>query len=210
MITGVVLAGGRSQRMGGGCKPLHHLNGKPLVAHVFDRLSHQCSPVLISANTNQEVFEEFGEVVEDKRPDFPGPLAGILAAMAWVKQNKPECQWLMSVAGDTPFIPLDLIHRLHQEAMGEKSLLAVAASQGRIHPVNALWSLSIFDKLAHMLFCEDQRRLGDIIVHFSAAKVEWDTHPIDPFYNINTMSDMEQAETFLKRANIPIRIENLH
>src|SRR5262245_40818883 len=96
-VTGVILAGGQSRRMGGGDKGLLHLAGKPMLAHVVGRLAPQVGRMVINANGNPERFARFGlPVVADSVPDFAGPLAGVLAGMHWSRANAPAARWIVT------------------------------------------------------------------------------------------------------------------
>src|SRR5665213_1048945 len=100
--AGVILAGGRSQRMGGRDKALLPLAGKPLLAHVVDRLAGQVAPVVINANGDPSRFDEFRlPTTSDTIPGFVGPLAGIVSGMQWARRNAPRATHILSVAADT-------------------------------------------------------------------------------------------------------------
>ena len=108
-----VLAGGQATRMQGEDKGLLELNGKPLLEHVLDRLRSQVSTIYISVNRQPQHYQAYGwPVISDKLDGFLGPLAGIHAAML-----ASQCEWLLTVPVDCPFIPKDLLHRLAQAAI---------------------------------------------------------------------------------------------
>src|SRR4051812_36851364 len=111
---GVVLAGGLARRMGGGDKPLRSIGDRSILARVVERVAPQCDELIVNANGDAGRFAAFGlPVVADDVADFPGPLAGILAALDWTAAARPGCDWVVSVAGDCPFLPRDLVARLH-------------------------------------------------------------------------------------------------
>jgi molybdenum cofactor guanylyltransferase len=111
--VGIVLAGGKSSRMGGGDKCLLPLAGKPILAYVIERLKPQVAELIISANGHPARFSAFGlRVVEDRLGFYSGPLAGILAGLEWARTNRPESRFAITAAGDTPFLPTDLVSRL--------------------------------------------------------------------------------------------------
>src|SRR3569623_807946 len=106
---GLILAGGLARRMGGGDKALKPRAGRPILAHVIERLRGQCDALLLNANGDPARLAEFGlPVVADSVLDFAGPLAGVLAGLDWVAEHRPQTEWLLSAAADTPFIPGDL------------------------------------------------------------------------------------------------------
>ena len=146
--AGVVLAGGLARRMGGGDKPLREIAGKTILARVIARLAPQCECLVLSANGDPERFASFGlPVIADGAKDYPGPLAGILAALDWAAANRPTAAWIVSAPGDCPFLPRDLVVRLREAVIAEDAELAVAASQGQSHPVIGLWNVALRDAL---------------------------------------------------------------
>ena len=131
-IIGVLLAGGRSSRFGGGDKCLSALAGKPLLAHAIERFKPQVETLLLNANGDARRFARFGlKVIADyaspRIGEFAGPLAGVLAGMEWTRAHRPEARFLVTAATDTPFFPLDLVARLVEAGDG----LAVAQSAER-------------------------------------------------------------------------------
>ena len=130
-IFGVILAGGQARRLGGGDKALKALGGKPLLAHVIERLMPQVSDIVINANGNPARFDGFGQpVVADTVEGFVGPLAGVLAGMEWVAANAPGCEWIVTVATDAPFFPEDLVARLSEAVADDAADMACAESGG--------------------------------------------------------------------------------
>jgi molybdopterin-guanine dinucleotide biosynthesis protein A len=111
-VVGVLLAGGKSSRMGGGDKCLRVLGGKPILTRIIERLQPQVSEIVINANGDPARFDAFGlPVVSDSVAGYQGPLAGVHAALEWVKANRPGVEHVVTVATDTPFFPADLVHR---------------------------------------------------------------------------------------------------
>lgn len=192
---GLLLAGGLARRMGGGDKPLHTIAGRSMLAHVIERLSSQCSGLLLNANGDPVRFADYGlPIIADDVPDFAGPLAGILAGLDWLATNRPETEWLVSVAADTPFIPRDLVARLHAAREEAGVPLACAASGGRTHPVIGLWPVSLRQDLRHALMVEDERKVSRWAARHGVAMAEWPAEPVDPFFNANQPDDLAEAE----------------
>ena len=192
---GVLLAGGLARRMGGGDKPMRTIGGRTILERVIARLSPQCSGLILNANGDPARFAAFGlEVVADDVPGFPGPLAGILAALDWTAANRPEIEWVLSAAGDCPFLPSDLVARLHEARDREQAQLAVAASAGQSHPVIGLWPVSLRDALRQALVVEDIRKIDRWTARYPLATVSWPIAPLDPFFNANTVEDIAEAE----------------
>jgi molybdenum cofactor guanylyltransferase len=194
-IPGVLLAGGLARRMGGGDKPMRRIGGSPLLERVIARLQPQCDGLILNANGDPARFAGFGlPVIADTVENFPGPLAGILAALDWTAIHRPGISLVLSAAADCPFLPRDLVTRLHQALVKENAQLAVAASDGQSHPVIGLWSVALRDELRHALMVEDVRNVGRWTARYRLATVTWQTQPIDPFFNANTMDDIAEAE----------------
>ncbi|WP_342727734.1 molybdenum cofactor guanylyltransferase MobA [Bradyrhizobium sp. B097] len=194
-IPGVLLAGGLARRMGGGDKPMRKIAGRTILQRVIDRLAPQCSGLIINANGDPTRFAAFGlPVVADDVADYPGPLAGILAALDWTAANRPDAKWVLSAAGDCPFLPRDLVARLEQARSARNAELAVASSGGQTHPVIGLWSVRLRNELRHALVVEDVRKIDRWTARYPLATVEWPSEPLDPFFNANTVEDIMEAD----------------
>ncbi|WP_186420426.1 molybdenum cofactor guanylyltransferase MobA [Bosea sp. CS1GBMeth4] len=192
---GLLLAGGLARRMGGGDKPLRTIAGRPILAHVVARLGPQCGGLLLNANGDPARFAEYGlPVAADSVPDFAGPLAGVLAGLDWLAANRPDTQWLVSVAADTPFIPRDLVARLHAAREAAGVPLACAASGGWTHPVIGLWPVALREALRHALIVEDERKIDRWTARHGVVAVEWPAAPVDPFFNANRPDDLAEGE----------------
>jgi molybdenum cofactor guanylyltransferase len=194
-IPGVLLAGGLARRMGGGDKPMRTIAGRTILERVITRLRPQCGELLLNANGDPVRFAAFGlPVIADGVADFPGPLAGILAALDWAAANRPDVKFVLSAAADCPFLPRDLVARLYAALEVENAELAVAASDGQSHPVIGLWSVSLREDLRHALVVEDVRKIDRWTARYKLATVTWPTTPLDPFFNANTMDDIAEAD----------------
>ncbi len=140
-------------------------------------------------------FAAFGlPVIADSVGEFPGPLAGILAALDWAAANRPNVSHILSAAADCPFLPRDLVARLHQARAEQNAQLAVAASDGQSHPVIGLWDVALREELRHALVVEDVRKIDRWTARYKLATVTWPATPLDPFFNANTMDDIAEAE----------------
>lgn len=197
-IPAMILAGGRATRMGGSDKPLLMLAGRPILAHVLDRLAPQAGPLALNANGDPRRFGGFGlPVRQDSRPGHPGPLAGVLAALDWAQELGAAS--VITVAGDTPFLPEDLVIRL-AAARGPQGLALAAsadsAGEMREHPVCALWPVALRDDLAATLD-RDERRVRAFALRHEPGLARWDSQPFDHFTNINTPEDLARAEARL-------------
>jgi molybdopterin-guanine dinucleotide biosynthesis protein A len=179
-ITGVILAGGQGRRMGGVDKGLQDLQGRPMVQWVLDRLAPQVGSVLINANRNLARYAGFGcPVLPDRIPDFAGPLAGLHAALA-----QAATPLILTVPCDSPFLPADLVPRLHAALMADQAELAVARAGGRVHRAFCLARRELLPKLDAFL-AAGGRKVGLWHDSLNVAEVDFDDEA-DAFDNINT------------------------
>lgn len=189
-ITGLVLAGGQGRRLGGRDKGLVMLGGKPLVAHVIDRLAAQVDAVLINANRHPAQYAPLGHpVVEDLRDDFPGPLAGIDAGLSRTAHGL-----LAVVPCDGPFLPDTLVARLYAAMRAEQAEIAVARAGGELQPVFALVRAELRAALTRFM-AGDDRRIAAWFRQHRLAVVDFDDE--SAFANLNTETDFAAAETRL-------------
>lgn len=200
-IAGIILAGGRASRMGGGDKCLRPLAGRPLLRHVIDRIQPRTDMLAISANGEAGRFAGFAlPVLADTIPGFVGPLAGVLAGMEWAADNNRAGR-LVSVAGDTPLFPADLVSRL-KEAAHDEATIVVAASGGRRHPVFALWPVALAPALRAFLTEGATYKASAFVERHKMAVVNFpmiepDGKAVDPFFNINTEEDLVLAQSMI-------------
>jgi molybdenum cofactor guanylyltransferase len=200
-VVGILLAGGKSSRMGGGDKCMRPLGGRPILAHIIERLKPQVSDMIINANGDIGRFARFGlPVTEDTVAGHAGPLAGVLAGLEWIKKNRPDIIYGVTVATDTPFFPTDLVQRF-LGVQGDRPALAVARSAEGVHPVIGLWPVTLADDIAKSLkhglhkvggFTEQH---GAVEVPFPPVKIGG--AEIDPFFNINRPEDLTKAEALM-------------
>jgi molybdopterin-guanine dinucleotide biosynthesis protein A len=192
---GLVLAGGLARRMGGGDKTLLKIGGETILERVLKRFRPQCSGVILNANGDSARFARFGlPVIADEIPDFAGPLAGILAGLDWAAEHRSEIEWLASVPGDCPFLPRDLVARLHAARRAGGSRLACAKSGEWRHPVAGLWPVALRADLRRALLEEGLHKIEIWTGRYSVAIAEWPDRPLDPFFNINRPEDLAEAE----------------
>jgi molybdopterin-guanine dinucleotide biosynthesis protein A len=181
--------------MGGGDKPMRSIAGKTILDRVIARLGPQCSALILNANGDPARFAGFGlPVIADSVADFPGPLAGILAALDWIAANRPDVKTVLSAAADCPFLPRNLVARLEEARAAQGAELAVAASGGQSHPVIGLWSVRLRGELRRALVEEDIRAVHRWTARYPLATVSWPTTPLDPFFNANTHEDIAEAD----------------
>jgi molybdenum cofactor guanylyltransferase len=197
-IAGVILAGGLSRRMGGGDKCLRPIGGRPILAHIIDRVRPQVGPLVLNANGDAARFAPFGlPVASDVVEGFAGPLAGVLTGMEWAARHAPECRWLASFASDAPFLPRDLVQRLAAAVADDKADLACAASGGQAHPVFGLWRVDLATVLRQALVDEQIHKVDRWTARYRLAQVDFPAAPVDPFFNANRPEDLAEAERLL-------------
>lgn len=199
-IPGVILAGGRSSRMGRN-KAIADLGGESLLARIKARISPQVSALALNADPDWP--ETLGlRLVPDTIPGKAGPLAGVLAALLDTAASHPQATYVVTVPIDSPFLPEDLVSRLAASLDGAQAI-AIASSQGRDHPVFGLWPVAIANDLENWLLDDEKRRMRDFLARHTVRRVEFEMiktsrGPLDPFFNINTPDDLKEAEQWLQ------------
>ena len=208
---GVILAGGQATRMGGGDKTLLELGGRPILAHVIDRLAPQVAGLALNANGDPARCARFDlPVLPDGIPGFAGPLAGVLAGLDWAAARGADR--IVTVAGDTPFFPRDLVRRLQETATGMTHPLVLAATpadpdmqtksksrSGLIrHPTFGLWPVTLRDDLRDAL-AGGLRKVVLWTQTHDGREALFDT-PGDPFFNVNTPGDLARARALPEAA----------
>lgn len=203
-VAGVILAGGLSRRMGGGDKGLAPLGAQSMLDFVIQRLRPQVQAIVLNANGDPARFASTGlPIVADTVEGFVGPLAGILAGMRWAQQAKPEATHILSVSSDAPFLPADLLIRLAAAIEPASSAIAIARSAGGLHPVIGLWPIQHAADLDGALRSGMRKvldwtdRHGTRPVDFPLLEIDGET--VDPFFNANTPSELDEARRLLAR-----------
>ena len=182
-ISGIVLAGGQGRRMGGVDKGLQTLRGRPMIEWVLERLSPQVAEVIINANQNIETYERYGQrVVRDEVGGFAGPLAGLHAGLKAAKHPL-----VVTVPCDSPFLPADLVSRLHESLRGD---LAVARTGDQPHPVFALMKREVRESLEAFL-ASGGRKIDAWYAALKVNEVSFDDEA-DAFRNINTLEELRR------------------
>src|SRR5437763_4146054 len=197
---GVVLAGGLARRMGGGDKARLRVGGRTILERVLARLKPQCAALILNANGDPTRFADTGlEIIPDSVPGFAGPLAGILAGLDWAAAHAPEGSDVVSVPGDSPFLPDDLVARLVSVRATAGTPLACARSGEWRHPVIGLWPVDLREDLRKALLEENMRKIETWTARHSVAIADWPATPVDPFFNVNTPADAAEAERIAKQ-----------
>ena len=188
---GAILAGGRGTRLGGVDKAGGMLAGVPMVIRVADRLTPQVDSLVLVRR--MAGYDDHGIAsIADGEFAGQGPLAGLLAALRHAAARGLDR--VLSVPTDTPFLPPDLHARLVQQA-GTHGV-AIAASAGRCHPVVGLWPNHAAARIEALLE-RGERRIGHLAAVMDARVAGWPADGVDPFFNVNTASDLAEAERLL-------------
>ena len=197
-ILGAILAGGKSKRMGKD-KLFLELNNKMLIEHTINKVEKYLKDIIIITNQKNEYFSKKNlTTVQDCIEGQLGPLVGILTAMKWAKENLKECSWIATFPCDTPFFPETIIKKFIENSKKKDSLLLCASSHGRKHNIFGLWSLDLYEKLKDDLINNKIRKVQDWTEKHKITNVEFDFKEYDPFFNINTLDDLEIAKKIVK------------
>src|SRR5262249_27484518 len=192
---GLVLAGGLARRMGGGDKALIKVGGVAILDRVLERLRGACQTIVLNANGDPARFARYGlPVIADSVPDFAGPLAGILAGLDWAAAHAPGTEWVVSVPGDCPFLPSDLVDRLHAVRVEAGTALACARWGDWRRPVVGPWRVAVRGDRRPALTVEDLRKIDSRTARHGVAIASWSDQPIDPFFNVNPPDDVATAD----------------
>jgi len=186
--------------MGGGDKARIRIGGLTILERVLARLRPHCRTLIINANGDPARFADTGlAVIPDGVPNFVGPLAGILAGLDWTAANAPDCTFVASAPGDCPFLPKDLVPRLHEARIAAGAPLACARSGDWSHPVVGLWPLTLREDLRRALTGEGLRKIDVWTARHGVGTAEWPDNPVDPFFNVNTPEDAARAEEIAEK-----------
>lgn len=195
-VLGLILAGGSSQRLGGGDKALQPLGQHSILHQICARLKPQVEHAVLSANSDPAFFKSFGHpVIDDGEWRNCGPLAGILAGCRYAQKHNYRS--VMSVAGDTPFYPQDLLQNfLHVKQQSDADVIFARSAAGE-HPTFALWPATIADQLENWLKETKRRSIRVFAGNHSIAYADFNapdtSSGLDPFFNINTQSELTKA-----------------
>jgi molybdenum cofactor guanylyltransferase len=193
-ILGSILAGGKSKRMGKD-KLFLNLDNKTLIEHTIIKVKKYLKDLIIITNKENEFFSTNNlTIVKDCIEGQLGPLVGILTAMKWARENSPKYSWIATFPCDTPFFPESIILKFIEESKKKESLILCASSHGRKHNIFGLWSLDLYDKLHNDLVNNKVRKVQDWTKVNNIKNLEFKFKDYDPFFNINTIEDLEFAK----------------
>lgn len=206
-IIAVVLAGGRSSRMGGQPKCLCSLGEERIIDSLLARLTPQVDEILLNIAPGSTLAEDIFRhpthrpahisVVEDLYSTFSGPLAGIASSMQYLRARNSSANWLLSVASDTPFIPTDLYSRFLQATKLHNNHVYVAQHNHQQQYVFALWNIALLPQLDAILRSTEKYRMQDILRLLQAITVDFSNSNENAFFNVNTPQDLIAAHSIL-------------
>ena len=197
--AGVILAGGRSSRMGVSRKALLELKGRPLLSYVTDQLGAQLDPLLLSCEDETSDFECFGlAVVPDLLPNFHGPLMGLYSALQYLS-DRGKNNGLVLCPCDAPFIPAKLVQGLQEAGQGETKPVVVVSYQGVLQPTFSLWQNHHLPVIREAVVERGIGGLKHMLISLPHEIVEWETAEPSPFFNVNTPEELKTAEVWLDR-----------
>ena len=180
-------------------KRVIELNNKILIEYTIDKVKKYFENLIIITNQENEYFSKKNlTTVKDCIEGQLGPLVGILTAMRWAKENLKKCTWIATFPCDTPFFPETIIKKFIEKSKKKDSLLLCASSHGRKHNIFGLWSIELYEKLQNDLINDKIRKVQDWTEKNNIINLEFKFEEYDPFFNINTLDDLEMAKKIIK------------
>ena len=193
-VCAVILTGGKSSRMGGGVKSLKKFNEITIFDRIYKITKQQIKNIIINTNSEENYFKKYNRpIIKDIITGYHGPLAGIHAALSWINNHLSDVKWLISIPGDTPFIPNNLINKLYLKAIENKKQIIIAKSNNNIHPVIGIWNVNLLKDLEQNILNQERK----IIVWAKKQKLDYEEFfcsDYDPFFNINYEEDLNKAK----------------
>jgi molybdopterin-guanine dinucleotide biosynthesis protein A len=201
--AGVILAGGKSSRMGVARKALIEFGGQPLLSRVTDRLKAHLEPLMLSCESDSSDFDGFGlPVVPDLLPGYRGPLTGLCSALQYL-DDIGHGNGLVLCPCDAPFVPHDLVQVMleagqgEKKPEGEKKSVVVISYQGVLQPTFSMWQSHHLPVIREALFNKNMGGLKRVLTSLPHIVVEWADAEPPPFFNVNTPADLKTAQFWL-------------
>ena len=197
--AGVILAGGRSRRMGVARKALLEIDGRSLLAHVIEQMQPNLNPLLLSCESETNDFDDFGlQVIADILPGYRGPLTGLYSALQFLS-DRGNNNGLVLCPCDAPFIPSNLVRTLLDENQDEPEAVVVVSYRGVLQPTFSLWQTHHLPVIKAAMLDKGIGGLKRVLLTLPHKIVEWAPAEPDPFFNVNTPEDLETAALWLDR-----------
>ena len=195
-ILAVVLAGGKSKRFGEDKNQIK-LGDKTLLEHVLSKINNKFEEILIVSSHNLEIKKsENITIIPDCVDDF-GPLAGVLSSMKWVKKNQKDYKWVATFPSDTPFFETSIVEEYKKRININDSLLYFVKSNNKRHNIFGLWSIDLLETLEDDLINNNFRKVEEWANKIGVKTIDIKIKTFDPFFNINTKADFEEAKKIL-------------
>lgn len=195
--AGVILAGGRSTRMGGRRKALLELNGQPLLTHVIDRVQAHLDLLMLSCDSEISEFKAFGlPLIPDLLPGFRGPLTGLYSALQFLVEKDLYTRLVLCPC-DAPFIPHNLVQTLLNADQTDENPVVVISYQGVLQPTFSMWHSNHLPVVHQAVVKQGRGGLKHLLYSLPHTVVEWAATEPSPFFNINTPADLKVAATLL-------------
>ena len=196
-ILAVVLAGGKSKRFGQDKNQIK-LGDKTLLEHVLSKISNKFEEILIVSSHNQEIQKlENVTVIPDCLEDL-GPLAGVLSSMKWIVENQKQYKWIATFPSDTPFFKNSIVEEYKKKVRKNDSSLYFVKSNNKRHNIFGLWSIDLLETLENDLIKNNFRKVETWANKIGVKTITIKVKKFDPFLNINTREDLEEAKKILK------------
>lgn len=199
-IPAIIIAGGHGSRMGGVDKCLLEIGSKTILSHITEKLTQQTSVIYLNINGNSQRFSEYNlPLITDQTIPSIGPLGGLKSAMRFLStQNTPPTK-ILTVASDCPFLPPNLLQKL-LESSGQNNDVTYCHSNNRDHFITALWPTQLLPPLSEFID-SGGRSVGKFISTLQNRKVHFQYDDVDPFFNINTVEQLQKANNLFKSAH---------
>ena len=196
-ILAVVLAGGQSKRFGED-KNQAKLGNLTLLEHVLAKVTKKFEKILIISNQNLNLkMLNSITIIPDCIQGNLGPLVGVLTAMKWIKKNNKQYQWIATFPSDTPFFDTSIIEKYKSRINLNESLLYFARSNQKRHNIFGLWSVKLMDILENDLINNNFRKVEKWADKIGVKTINVKIDKFDPFFNINTKTDLKEAQKIL-------------
>ena len=196
-ILAVVLAGGKSKRFGED-KNQAKLGDKTLLEHVLSKISNKFHETLIVSSHSLKIKKRKNEIVIPDCLDNLGPLGGVLSSMKWVKEKQKAYRWIATFPSDTPFFDTLIIEEYKKKIKLNESSLYFVKSNNKRHNIFGLWSIDLLETLENDLIQNNFRKVEEWANKIGVKTIDVKIKKFDPFFNINTIKDLEEAQNILK------------
>ncbi|MBI28455.1 MAG: Molybdenum cofactor guanylyltransferase [Alphaproteobacteria bacterium MarineAlpha5_Bin11] len=188
-VTGCILIGGKSSRMGGGIKSLKKINGKSILHRIIEKSQDQVTNLVINSNIDDDNIKKFSiPIFSDLIKGYLGPLAGIHTAINCAKNNNHK--WAITFPGDTPFFPINIVNLFLKTSIRKNCSIVLANSNGKNHPVFGIWHTSLEEDLKESIEKNNIRKIDEWVKKHNYAIEYIKNTKYDPFFNINNFNDL--------------------